>query len=330
MAVRVVTDSTAYLPDPVAAAAQLEVVPLTVSISGLDGREGLDVSLDDVARALGERRVSVTTSRPAPAEFAAVYQRLLDDGADGVVSVHLSSRLSGTYESALLAAADFGERVAVVDSATAGMALGFVAMQAWEAADAGEDLTTVRAAALAATGRTSTLFYVDTLEFLRRGGRISAASALLGTALSVKPILHMVRGEVVLREKVRTASRGLARLADLAIEEARDSDVDVAVQHLGAADRAEALRDALVAAARAPGCAAAGWPRSGPSSPPTPARASSGWPCCAICPTQRPESVAVGQSPPEHLIRQFLRLSTGPPVIHRFGPRVLTADRWPA
>jgi DegV family protein with EDD domain len=246
MAVRVVTDSTAYLPDPVAAAAQFEVVPLTVTVSGHEGREGVDVSIADVARALGERRVSVTTSRPPPAEFAAVYQRLLDGGADGVVSVHISSRLSGTYESALLAAAEFGERVAVVDSATAGMALGFVAMQAWEAADAGGDVTDVRTAALAATQRTCTLFYVDTLEFLRRGGRISAASALLGTALSVKPILHMVRGEVVLREKVRTASRGLARLVDLAADEARDSDVDIAVQHLGATARAEALRDALV------------------------------------------------------------------------------------
>jgi len=91
------------------------------------------------------------------------------------------------------------------------------------------------------------LFYVDTLEFLRRGGRISAASALLGTALAVKPILHVSGGEVVLKEKVRTAGRALARLIDLAAEAAGDSDVDIAVQHLGAADRAEALRDSLVA-----------------------------------------------------------------------------------
>jgi DegV family protein with EDD domain len=83
------------------------------------------------------------------------------------------------------------------------------------------------------------------LEFLRRGGRISAASALLGTALSVKPILHVVGGEVVLREKVRTASRALARLVELATEAAGESDVDIAVQHLGAVDRATALHDAL-------------------------------------------------------------------------------------
>jgi DegV family protein with EDD domain len=96
--------------------------------------------------------------------------------------------------------------------------------------------------AVAAAGRTSTLFYVDTLEFLRRGGRISAASALVGTALSVKPILYVSGGTVVLKEKVRTAGKALARLADLAVEAAQESTVDIAIQHLGAADRAEALR----------------------------------------------------------------------------------------
>lgn len=246
MAVRVVTDSTAYLPAAVAEAARLHVVPLTVTVSGRDGREGLDVSAEDVAAALGERRVTVTTSRPAPAEFVEAYRRLLADGAGGVVSVHLSARLSGTYESAQLAAQEFGDRVAVVDSASAGMAVGFVALAACEAAAAGGDLDAVRDAALAAAERTSTLFYVDTLEFLRRGGRISAASALLGTALAVKPILHVVGGEVVLREKVRTTGRALARLIDLAIVAAAGSDVDIAVQHLGAAGRAKALHDALL------------------------------------------------------------------------------------
>src|SRR5690606_41410893 len=96
------------------------------------------------------------------------------------------------------------------------MAVGFVALAALDAARAGGDVEAVRAVALAAAGRTRTLFYVDTLEFLRRGGRISAASALLGTALSVKPLLHVPHGEVVLRDKVRTSSKGMARLGDLA------------------------------------------------------------------------------------------------------------------
>ena len=246
MTLRVVTDSTAYLPAAVAEAADLRVVPLTVTVSGRDGREGLEVSSADVARALRERRVAVTTSRPAPTEFATAYRELFAAGATGIVSVHLSSRLSGTYESAELAAEEFGGRVAVVDSGSAGMGVGFVALAAASAASAGGDLAAVRAAAELAAKNMSTLFYVDTLEFLRRGGRIGAASALLGTALAVKPILHVVDGEVVLREKVRTSARALARLGDLVVEEAGDSDVDIAVQHLDAADRAQSLYDQLL------------------------------------------------------------------------------------
>jgi DegV family protein with EDD domain len=243
MAVRVVTDSTAYLSGD--RLAGITVVPLIVTISGQDGLEGVDVSPGEVARALGERRAPVTTSRPAPAEFTHAYQALFDAGATGIVSVHLSKALSGTYDSAVQAAEEFDGRVVVVDGATTGMGLGFVALGAATEAAAGGSLEAVRDAAEAAAGRTSTLFYVDTLEFLRRGGRISAASALLGTALSVKPILHMVDGKVVLKEKVRTSARALARLADLAVEAAGESDVDIAVQHLAAADRAEALLTVL-------------------------------------------------------------------------------------
>jgi DegV family protein with EDD domain len=245
MTVRVVTDSTAYVSADVAEASGLCVVPLSVTLSGREGREGLDVTPADVARALADRRGTVTTSRPSPADFMAAYQRLLDEGATGVVSVHLSARLSGTQESAVLAAKEFGDRVVVVDSATAGMACGFVVLAAAELAEAGGDLASVSEAATLAAGRTTTLFYVDTLEFLRRGGRISAASAFVGTALSVKPILHVVGGEVVLREKVRTAVKGLARLADIAAEAAGESDVDIAVQHLEAHDRAALLHAEL-------------------------------------------------------------------------------------
>jgi DegV family protein with EDD domain len=247
MTVRVVTDSTAHLPAEVSAAAGLRIVPLAVIVSGEQGREGVDISPADVAKALGERRHTVTTSRPAPAEFAEVYRELLAQGATGVVSVHLSARLSGTYESALLAAEEFEGRVRVVDSASAGIGVGFVALAASAVARQGGDVEDVRTAALAATDRVQTLFYVDTLEFLRRGGRISVASALVGTALAVKPILHVVRGEVVLKEKVRTSARALARMTDLAVEVAGDSDVDIAVQHLAAAERAQALFDLLTA-----------------------------------------------------------------------------------
>ncbi len=242
--ITVVTDSTAYLPDALVAAHGITVVPLTVVISGDEGREGIEVTPSDVAVALS-RRVAVTTSRPAPAELGKAYRGLFEAGASGVVSVHLSAQLSGTYESAVLAARDFGDRVAVIDSRSTGMGLGFPAVVAAAAAAQGADLSGVREKALAAIDRTTTLFYVDTLEFLRRGGRIGAASALLGTALAVKPILWVNEGVIVVRDKVRTASRALARLVDLAVEAAGQSDVDVAVHHLAAAERAAGLADAL-------------------------------------------------------------------------------------
>lgn len=245
MSVAVVTDSTAYLPAELIEAHRLTVVPLTVVIDGTEGREGVDVTPSEVARALSQRRVTVNTSRPAPGQFARTYRQLLDQGAEGVVSVHLSARLSGTAEAATLAAAEFDGRVAVIDSRSTGMGLGFAVLAAAEAAAQGRDLAGVRQATLDAVDRIHTLFYVDTLEFLRRGGRITAASALLGTALSVKPILRMVDGAIVSREKVRTRGRALARLVDLAVDAAGESDIDIAVHHLNSERRATELAEGL-------------------------------------------------------------------------------------
>jgi DegV family protein with EDD domain len=245
MPVAVVTDSTAYLPAELDGRYDLTVVPLTVVINGASGLEGQQITPAEVARALGERRSSVSTSRPAPEQFATAYRKLLDDGSAGVVSVHLSAALSGTFEAAQLGAAAFGPLVEVVDSKTTGMGLGFAALAAGAAATSGAALLSVRDTAVKHSGLVSTLFYVDTLEFLRRGGRIGAASALLGTALSVKPILHVVDGSIVVRDKVRTAGRALARLVDLAVEASGDGEADIAVHHLGAADRAAALADAV-------------------------------------------------------------------------------------
>ena len=245
MPVAVVTDSTAYLPSELSGTYALTVVPLTVVINGAEGLEGVEISPAEVALALGQRRAEVSTSRPAPEQFVAAYRRLLAAGAAGIVSVHLSSQLSGTYDAATLAAAEIGPQVQVVDSGTTGMGLGFAALAASTAAGQGANLTAVRQAAVDHSAQVSTLFYVDTLEFLRRGGRIGAASALLGTALSVKPILHVVDGSIVVRDKVRTAGRALARLVDLAVESSGTGEVDIAVHHLGAADRAAALADAV-------------------------------------------------------------------------------------
>jgi DegV family protein with EDD domain len=240
--VAVVTDSTAALPT--ALSTGLTVVPLTVVIDGVEGREGVDVTPADVAAALTSNK-PVSTSRPAPWMFVAEYERLLGMGYEGVLSMHLSAKLSGTWESAALAAADFDGRVEVLDSGTAGMGLGFPASVAAAVAAGGADLAGVRAAADAAIERTVALFYVDTLEFMRRGGRIGATQAVVGTALAVKPILGMIDGAVVPLEKVRTSSRAIARVVERAAEAAGGSTVDIAVQHAAAAERADALADAL-------------------------------------------------------------------------------------
>lgn len=238
-AVAVVTDSTAYLPAGLAGRHGLTVVPLQIAVGGATRDEG-DISAAEAAQALKEWR-PITTSRPAPERFADVYKAAASSGAAHVVSVHLSAALSGTVEAARLAARDAPVPVTVVDTGTIGMGLGFAALSAAAAALAGG---TAEQAASAATRRaelTRSLIYVDTLEHLRRGGRIGAAATLLGSALMVKPLLDIADGRIAPLEKVRTSTRALARLEELAVAEAGDRKVDLGVQHLFASSRAETL-----------------------------------------------------------------------------------------
>ncbi len=242
MPVAVVTDSSAYLPDELVENYGIHVVPLYVVLAGRSGREGWDISPGDVARALSSRRQTVSTSRPTPGDFIAAYRRALDGGAERLVSVHLSSELSGTWDAARLAASQVGEHlVTVVDSRSAAMGLGFTVLAAARSAAAGADAATVAASARDMAAATRTLFVVDTLEHLRRGGRIGSAAAILGSALAVKPMLHVVDGKVLPLEKVRTAARAINRLVQRAAETAGDRSVSLAVHHLAAADRAERL-----------------------------------------------------------------------------------------
>ena len=236
--VAVVTDSTAYLPPGVADEYGVRVVPLRVSIGSRTGTDGIEVSSAEVTRALRDR-VAVTTSRPSPAEFAAVYREALDAGATHVVSVHLSAALSGTWESAVLAAQDFDYGVVrVVDSRSTAMALGFAVLAAAGAARDGASAASVQDAAVSTVDSTRTYFYVDTLEYLRRGGRIGTAAAWLATSLSVKPLLHVLDGQIVPLEKVRTSTKAIARLVQLTVDAAGSGPADIAVHHLAAPDRA--------------------------------------------------------------------------------------------
>ncbi|MER7074020.1 DegV family protein [Terrabacter sp. NPDC000476] len=246
MTTRIVTDSTAYLPQELVERHGIEVVPLHVVVGGRDHVEGQDISAAQVAAALRDYTI-VTTSRPTPQVFADTYRRLADEGASSVVSIHLSSQMSGTVEAARLAAAEAPVPVEVVDSATIGMAMGFAVLDAAGAAAGGAAAGAVVEAAHARLGPSGVLFYVDTLEHLRRGGRIGAASALLGSALAIKPILAVRGGRIVPVEKVRTSSRAVARIEAMVLEQVQRGGrvVDLAVHHLDARARADQIAGEL-------------------------------------------------------------------------------------
>ncbi|ALC29996.1 MULTISPECIES: DegV family protein [Streptomyces] len=242
--VAVVTDSTAYLPPRTMERHGITAVPLTVVLGDQALEEGTEISARSLAQAL-QKRHSVTTSRPSPEVFAATYRAAADAGADALVSLHLSAEFSGTYDAALLAAKDAPIPVRVVDTGMVAMALGFCALAAAESAEAGGSLDEVVAAAEKRAAGTSAYFYVDTLEYLRRGGRIGTAQALLGSALAVKPILQLDGGRIEMLEKVRTASKAIARLEEIVAERAGGAAVDIAVHHLAAPERAERLAERL-------------------------------------------------------------------------------------
>ncbi|MFE9334440.1 DegV family protein [Streptomyces sp. NPDC006925] len=246
----IVTDSTAYLPPEALSRHGIEAVPLTVVLGDRALEEGTEISARSLATALRERR-PVTTSRPSPEMFARTYRAAAEAGAAGVVSLHLSAEFSGTYDAAVLAAAQSPVPVRVVDTGVVAMALGFCALAAVEAAEAGASLDEAVAAAEKRAEGISAVFYVDTLDYLRRGGRIGAAQALLGSALAVKPLLEVADGRIGMLEKVRTASKAIGRLEEIVVERAGDARVDIAVHHLAAAERAEQLAERF--RARVPG-----------------------------------------------------------------------------
>src|SRR2546425_1518232 len=237
--VAIVTDSTADLPPALAAARSVTVVPLTLNLDGQSLLDGVDITPAEFYRRLPGAATHPTTSQPSPGRFAETYNTLLES-YESIVSIHISEKLSGTYASARQAA-DMTDpkRIRVVDSEVVSMSLGLVSIVAATLADRGAEPEAIEAKVVAMRPQLQTYFSVATLEFLRRGGRIGRANALLGSVLQVKPVLCIRDGLVTPLERVRTFDRALNRVVDLTREVDTGKGVCLIVGHADAQADAE-------------------------------------------------------------------------------------------
>jgi DegV family protein with EDD domain len=252
----VVTDSTSSLGGDAVTRAEIAVISLQVVIDG-QSRPESEVNPLLVAAALREGK-RVTTSRPSPQAFAAVYDSLGAAGYQAVVSAHLSAKISGTCEAAEVAARAAPVPVTVVDSGSLGMVTGFAALSGADCASRGGHVADVAATMRARAEASTVYFYVSKLDYLRRGGRIKAGAARIGSALPVKPLLTIADGEIRLYEQVRTGSKAIARLEELGLAAlaraaGRSAGVDIAVHHLDNREAAERLADDLASRVGEPG-----------------------------------------------------------------------------
>jgi DegV family protein with EDD domain len=220
MAVRIVTDSTADIPHEQADALGIAVVPLTVFFGDQAYLDGVDLDNASFYRKLAASKDLPRTSQPPPASFQETYSRLIDEGADAILSVHLSAKLSGTYQSACTARDTLPESarripIEIVDSQSASIGMSRAILLAAQDARAGLALDEIKARLLDQLARTHVLAVLDTLEYVKRGGRIGGARAMLGNMLSVKPIISLKNGEVAPVEQPRTRSKAYARIAEL-------------------------------------------------------------------------------------------------------------------
>ncbi len=236
MAVVVVTDSSSRLQPEDLQRCGIRQVPLHILLDGKNFRDGID----DVPADIYQRHA--TTAGATPAELTAAYRDALTlSEGDGVVGVHISAALSSTYSSAVSAAREFGPSVRVINSRSAAMGVGFVALAAAERAASGADLNAVEAAARSAVPCGHSFIVVHRLENLRRSGRIRMGATLLGSALSLKPLLCLdVDGRLVLAQRIRTATKAHAAMIDQVAEIVGDAGARIAVHHV---DNAEAADD---------------------------------------------------------------------------------------
>lgn len=223
MAVRILTDSTADIPQEQAQELGITIVPLTVFFGDEAYLDGVELDNAGFYRKLQSSKALPRTSQPSPAAFQEAYERLIEEGATGILSVHLSGKLSGTYQSACTARDTLPEDmkkvpIDIVDSQSISVGMSPAIIQAAKEAREGLGLEEIKAHLLDMLLRTRVLGVLDTLEYVKRGGRIGGARALLGNMLSVKPIVSLKEGEVVPVEQPRTRSKAYARIAQLVRE----------------------------------------------------------------------------------------------------------------
>ncbi|HYB01480.1 MAG TPA: DegV family protein [Ktedonobacteraceae bacterium] len=223
MTIRLVTDSTADIPQDRAKADGIIVVPLTVFFGEEAYLDGIDLDNEGFYKKLQESKDLPRTSQPSPSAFQEAYIKLIDEGADAIISVHLSSKLSGTYQSACTARDTLPDSVRkipieIIDSKNISIAMSRSVMRAAQEAKEGLSLEEIKAHIFDELSRTHILCVLDTLEYVKRGGRIGGARAFLGNMLSVKPIIALKDGEVIPVEQPRTRNKAYARVAELLSE----------------------------------------------------------------------------------------------------------------
>jgi len=246
--VMVVTDSTANLTPALLDGNPILVMPLQLIWGHRIYRDGIDISPKDFYVDLEKATIMPTTSQTTPEEFKRAYAELIEKGYD-ILSIHISSKLSGTLDSAIQAKRAFpNARIELVDSLSTSMAMGFQVMAAARLAANGGTLQECQAVAEKAKEQTGVYFAVNTLEYLRRGGRIGGAAAFLGTALKLKPLLELRDGQIEAVERVRTLSKTLHRLLDLVEAKVAQSEgpVRLCAIHGNSLDEANQLLDKAV------------------------------------------------------------------------------------
>jgi DegV family protein with EDD domain len=246
--VRIVTDSTSDIPVELQKELGIHIVPLKVHFGMETYRDGSDMSSDAFFAKLVASPVLPTTSQPSPVEFLDMYKSLARESNSPIISIHLSSAVSGTYQSALLAKSMMEEQVdvLVMDTKLCSYGLGMIVVAAVEAAHAGKSKEDIVALVEKMQKETKLYFLVDTLEYLQKGGRIGKAAALLGSLLNIKPILSMnADGEVYSVNKVRGHKKALAKIVEMIASEFGNKPLRIGIAHANAQASAQEMDECI-------------------------------------------------------------------------------------